>query len=308
MSAPDRLSAADFAALYDRLRHRPGWGKQDRRGALNLIGPAQVIAAARSVSKGQTVSLAAPIEHVPAADNPQPCVHELNLPSRGGVGSAGLEFATDSLALNVHGNADSHFDALCHVSYHGTFYSDLPAGRAAAAELSVDAIAAGGITGRGVLLDIPRLRGIGWLDPGDHVTATDLSEAERSQGVEVGTGDLLFVRVGHRKRRQAMGPWDAAAARAGLHPRALELVAERQVALLGSDSNNDTAPSIADGVDFPVHVLAIRALGLPLLDYLALDDLATSCHSLGRWSFLCVIAPLRLPTGTGSPVNPIALF
>ena len=301
------LSAAGFAELYDRLRRGAGWGEQDRRGALNHINPAQVAAAARSVSQGQTVSLAGPVEYGPAADDPQPCRHDLSLPHRDG-GSGGLGFATDSLALNVHGNADSHFDALCHVSYDGTFYNDRPADRSGAAELSVDVVAAHGIAGRGVLLDIPRLRGIDWLEPGDHVTAAELAEAANSQGVELGTGDLLFVRVGHRKRRQEMGPWDAAAARAGLHPRAVELLAQWQVALLGSDGNNDTAPSMTEGVDFPVHVLAIRALGLPLLDYLALEDLATACHSAGRWSFLCVVAPLRLMNGTGSPVNPIALF
>lgn len=302
------MSAADFAGLYDRLRHASRLGDHDRRGALNHINPAGVVAAARSVSQGQTVSMASPVEHVPAADNPRPCAHVLNLPSPDGVGPGGMDFATDSLALNVHGNADSHFDALCHVSYDGTFYNDLPADSASAAELSADAVAGDGIAGRGVLLDIPRLRGIDWLDPGDHVTATDLTEAEISQGVDLGTGDLLFVRVGHRLRRRELGPWDAAAARAGLHPQAMEVLAQRQVALLGSDGNSDTAPSIAEGVDFPVHVLAIRALGLPLLDYLDLENLATACRSLGRWSFLCVVAPLRLPTGTGSPINPIALF
>src|SRR5260370_34805803 len=160
---------------------------------------------------------------------------------------AGLGFATDTLALHVHWNADSHFDALCHVSYDGTFYNDLPADRAGSAGLSADAVAGRGIAGRGILLDILRVRGTGWLEPGDHVTSADLAEAERSQGVEVGPGDLLFVRVGHPERRQEMGPWEAAAARAGLHPQAMEVLAQRQVALLGSDGNNDTAPSFADG-------------------------------------------------------------
>lgn len=301
------VTATGFAELYERLRYRAGWGAQDRRGALNHIKPAHVTAAARSVSTGQTLSLAAPVGHEVTADNPQPCLHKLSIPPRDG-GSGGMDFATDSLALNVHGNADSHFDALCHVSYDGTFYNGLPADRAGVAEMSVDTVAERGIAARGVLLDIPRLRGIDWLNPGDHVDATDLTEAEISQGVQVGAGDLLFVRVGHRKRRQALGPWDAAAARAGLHPHAMELLADRQVALLGSDGNNDTAPSIAEGIDFPVHVLAIRALGLPLLDYLDLENLATACRSLGRWTFLCIIAPLRLPAGTGSPINPIAVF
>ena len=78
--------------------------------------------------------------------------------------------------------------------------------------------------------------------------------------------------------------------------------------MLGSDSNNDTAPSAAGGVEFPVHVLAINALGLHLLDYLEFDELVPLCEEAGRWSFFCVIAPLRLPRGTGSPVNPIAVL
>ena len=88
----------------------------------------------------------------------------------------------------------------------------------------------------------------------------------------------------------------------------LPLLAERQIAVLGGDGNNDTAPSSAEGVDFPVHVLAVNALGLYLMDYLQFGDLAPLCEREGRWSFLCVVAPLRLPTGTGSPVNPIAIM
>jgi kynurenine formamidase len=107
---------------------------------------------------------------------------------------------------------------------------------------------------------------------------------------------------------QSLGPWDAAEARVGLHPAALELLAERRIAVLGSDGNNDTAPSAVEGVDFPVHVLAINAMGMYLLDYLDLDALAERCEAKHRASFLCVVAPLRLREGTGSPVNPIAIF
>jgi len=178
---------------------------------------------------------------------------------------------------------------------------------AGAAELSIE-VARDGIVGRGLLLDIPRARRVPWLEPGDHVTADDLITTEAAQGVRIEQGDLLFVRVGHRSRRRALGPWDSGSARAGLHPAALELLAERRIAVLGSDGNNDTAPSAAEGVDFPVHVLAINAMGLHLLDWLQFDDLVAVCEELDRWSFLCVIAPLRLSAGTGSPVNPIAIF
>jgi kynurenine formamidase len=174
-------------------------------------------------------------------------------------------------------------------------------------QLSIE-VAKDGITGRGVLLDIPRLRGVRWLEPGDHVTTDDLAAAERAQQVQVRRGDLLFVRVGHRLRRSELGPWDAASQRAGLHPAAMEFVADRQVAVLGSDSNNDSAGDTADQVDFPVHVLAINALGVHLLDYLDFAELVPACEQAGRWSFMCVVAPLRLYAGTGSPVNPIAIL
>lgn len=151
------------------------------------------------------------------------------------------------------------------------------------------------------------LRGIPWLEPGDVVTAAELAQAAEAQQVTVGPGDLLFVRVGDRRRRSEIGPWDAAHARAGLHPAALEFIAERKVAVLGSDGNSDTSPSTAEGVELPVHVLAINALGVHLLDYLQFDDLVPLCEAAGRWSFFCAIAPLRLPHGTGSPINPIAV-
>ena len=223
---------------------------------------------------------------------------------------AALSFAMDRLEMNVHGNADSHMDALCHVMYDGTLYNGVPASTVSskgAAELTIE-VAKDGVVGRGVLLDIPRLHGVPWLEPGDFVTTDDLVAAEQAQQVRVGEGDLLFVRVGHRRRRNELGPWDAAAARAGLHPAAMEFVADRKVALLGSDSNNDAAGNAAEQVDFPVHVLAINALGVHLLDYLQFGELVPVCEEAGRWSFLCVIAPLRLHGGTGSPVNPIAIL
>ena len=115
--------------------------------------------------------------------------------------------------MNIHGNADSHIDALCHVIFDGTLYNGVPADTVTAAgatELSID-VAGHGIVGRGLLLDIPRSRGVPWLEPGDHVTADDLLAAESAQAARIGPGDLLFVRVGHRARRRSLGPWDAAA-------------------------------------------------------------------------------------------------
>jgi kynurenine formamidase len=303
------LSATEFRALYDRVRHMSRWGPADRRGALNNISPTQVVAAASGVCRGRAVSLATPIESEVALDNPDPAVH-LMTHGTSSAATFGLSFAMDRVAMNIHGNADSHIDALSHVIFDGTLYNGVSADAVTAAgatELSIE-VAGGGIVGRGLLLDIPRVRGVPWLEPGDHVTADDLITAEAAQEVRIEPGDLLFVGVGHRSRRRALGPWDAANGRAGLHPVALELLAERRIAVLGSDGNNDTAPSAAEDVDFPVHVLAVNAMGLHLLDWLQFDDLVVVCEELNRWSFLCVVAPLRLRAATGSPVNPIAIF
>ena len=307
---PDsEMSAASFHALYERLHRGAQWGADDRRGALNHITPARLAAAAGQVRAGRTVTMAAPLA-ASAADNPEPGArHMKHLPGEPSE-VAGLSFAADHLTMNVHGDVDSHIDALCHVSYDGALYNGFPPAAVTsrgASVLSIDETH-DGIVGRGVLLDVPRVRGVRWVEPGDHVTADDLTAAEQAAGLEVGPGDLLFVRVGHRPRRDEVGPWDVARSRAGLHPQAMEFLADRQVAALGSDGNSDTAPSAVEGVGFPVHVLAINAMGLHLLDYLQFEDLVPACEAAGRWSFLCVVAPLRLPGGTGSPVNPIAIL
>jgi kynurenine formamidase len=304
------LSAGEFRALYDRVKRMSLQGPADRLGALNNISSTEVVTAASGVWRGRAVSLAAPIETEVAPDNRDPVMHQMTHTGVSAGPASGLSFAMDRVALNIHGNADSHIDALCHVIFDGILYNGLSPGAVTAAgatELSIE-VAGGGIVGRGVLLDIPRVRGVPWLEPGDHVTADDLIAAEAAQEVRIEQGDLLFVRVGHRTRRRTLGPWDAANARAGLHPAALELLAERRIAALGSDGNNDTAPSAAENVDFPVHVLAVNAMGLHLMDWLQFDDLVAVCEELNRWSFLCVVAPLRLRAATGSPVNPIAIF
>ena len=271
------LDEAAFMMLYERLRDSASWGREDRRGALNNLTTTRVAQAAQEIRSGRTVSLAAAVENEVSEDNPDPSQYRMTGPSEPEVGSS-LQFALDRLAMNIHGNADSHLDALSHVLYQGTLYNGVPADKVGvSSELSLD-VARDGIVGRGVLLDIPRVEGRRWLEPGESVMGEAMAAAETAQHVTVGPGDLLFVRVGHRPRRDHYGPWDAARARVGLHPAAMQFLAERRVALLGSDGNNDTAPSVVSGVAFPVHVLAIHAMGMQLLDYLHFEALLALCE------------------------------
>ncbi len=310
MAESAALDETQFESLFQRLNTWNRWGPHDRRGALNYITPDCLASAASEVRAGISVTMSHPLELTASADNLDPPTHRMTMLPEAETDGPDLRFAMDYVGMNLHGDACSHLDALCHVDYRGVLWNAIPADTitpAGAAALGIDE-AHDGIVGRGVLLDVPRLHGRSWLEPGEHVFADDLRAAEAAQGVRVRSGDLLFVRVGHRRRRVELGPWDVASTRAGLHPTAMEFVAEREVAALGGDSNNDAAPSATAGVDFPVHVLAINAMGLYLFDFLQLEDLARQCESLGRWSFLCVTAPLRFPEATASPVNPIAIF
>jgi hypothetical protein len=101
-------------------------GPDDRRGALNYIIPAEVLAAAGEVRLGRTVSLAAPVEHWVTPGNPDPCQHHMKEPLKTDAG-LGLSISMDRIAMNIHGNADSHIDALCHVIFDGKLYNGVAA-------------------------------------------------------------------------------------------------------------------------------------------------------------------------------------
>ncbi len=305
---------ADELTTLSALRHRT---------------PARVAAAAALVRDGRTVSLGRRLDTHASRDNPAPAVHVMTqVPDplgagagacrqcRAGAGSGGesdldgVRFAKDYVGVDYHNDTHSHLDALCHVAYRGVLFGGQSARTVTSygAEYATVELLRDGLVGRGVLLDIPRSREIRWLEPGESVVPADLEAAEHDQRVRVDAGDILLVRTGHGRRLAELGPWDTVHSKAGLHPSTATFLAERRVTALGSDGNSDTAPSSTEGVDFPIHVLAINALGIHLLDYLQLEDLAATCAEVGRWEFLCVAAPLRIPGGTGSPVNPIAIF
>lgn len=282
------------------------WGDDDVRGALNHITPERVAAAARLVREGIAVTLSHPLDTVEGPDNPQPADHHMT--AWGGTGA--LSLAKDYVGVDYHNDTHTHVDALCHVGYEGSLYNGVPADAVTSSGATAHSIEVlkDGLLGRGVLLDIPRLRGVPWLEPGESVFRDELEAAELEERATVREGDILLVRTGHARRLRELGPWDTATAKSGLHPTATTFLAERGVAVLGSDTNADTAPSSTDGVDFPIHVLALAAMGVHLLDYLQFEELRPVCERTGRWEFLFVAAPLRITGGTGSPLNPIAIL
>ena len=311
MSATEAsVSGAEFGAIFDAVSNWGRWGDGDERGALNHLSPERIAAAARLVRSGIAVTLSQPLQTEARTDCPEPAEHRMTMLTDVDIGSGSVRFAKDYVGLDYHNPGHSHIDALCHVAYEGSIYGGRPSESVTAdgAQAESIEILKDGLVGRGVLLDVPRLRGVRWLEPGEHVSVEDLEAAERAQGVTVGAGDILLVRTGHYPRLAELGPWDTDEARAGLHPAAAHFLSDRGVAALGSDGNNDTAPSAAEGVAFPIHVLALNAMGIHLLDYLQFEDVVPRCEGEDRWEFLFVGAPLRITGGTGSPLNPIAVF
>ena len=303
--ATDELDAM-FAALSNWSR----WGVDDQRGAANFLTDAHRVAATRLVETGESLSLAHDLATEPMPEHPNPVQHHMlaSGDARDSNGIAGYEAARDHLALDIHGLWTTHVDALSHMFVRGQMYGGRPASevRSDGARSNTVLTLADGVIGRGVLLDIPRALGRGYLDTGEVVTVADLEAAEATQGVRAGTGDILLVALGREARKRATRGFDGFS---GLHSECLPWLAQRQVAVLGSDGISDPMPFVGTPEwPFPVHQIGIVAMGLHLIDNVRLAPLAARCAELGRWEFLFTMAPLRIPKGTGCPVNPVAVL
>lgn len=205
-------TASDMEQLAQQVSNWGRWGPEDERGTLNLLTPHHVVAAARLVQEGVTVPCARPVPVRPAPDNPQPARHFMVTggdDARHDPGLEDFERASDWLGLNLHGLPNSHLDALSHVFIDGRMYNGYPSSlvRSDGAERNTIMLAADGIVGRGVLLDIPAVRGVAYLEPGERIHVADLTAAEEAQAVRVEEADILLVATGRDARRAAVGPW-----------------------------------------------------------------------------------------------------
>ncbi len=306
--AQDRpKTLAEVEALVTELSNWGRWGKDDQLGALNLITPEKRKQAAALVREGKSVSLARVVEKEKAADNPDP-FEQTMLPNVNGGDS---QWTLDRYSVAYHGYAHTHLDALCHLIYRGKMYngfSQSEVGPQGAAKLSIRN-ARGGVFTRGILFDIPRLRGVRYLEPATPIYPEDLDAWEKHAGLKVGPGDVMFIRTGRWQRRAVLGPWDATdPGVAGLHVSCARWLKQRDVAILGSDAASDVLPSGIRGMTHPVHLLALHAMGMNIFDNCDLDELSEVAQQHKRWEFLLTAAPLPVDGGTGSPLNPLATY
>jgi Putative cyclase len=303
-------TAEEYAEYRTRFSNWGRWGDDDELGTLNFVTPDVRRRAAQLVREGRAISCSRPINTHSGPANPYPARHLVAVHDSGEM--------ADFLSMFVHGFADTHLDALCHLSaaepeltwnakplddYH------MPAEHTGTIDFWRD-----GIVTRGVLYDIPRLRGTACVEGGSPVHGWELADAAAAQGVEPRAGDAVLIRSGYGPYFATHDAQQGFLSPAGVHASCIEYLYEHDASMLVWDMQD--APIADQGIPNPrpipvplhVHAVVIPYMGMPILDNADFEPLALACAELGRWEFQFVVAPLVIPRATGSPVNPLAIL
>lgn len=307
-----RISPQQLEEWESELSNWGRWGDDDQRGTLNLITPEKTREAASLVQTGETVTLQHFVSEEEAIDSQtfSPTRHYMTAVDEE---TGEVRFALDAMEFGLHDGQLSHLDALCHyaterdgelVIFNGYPQNlDLDGCK----DLAIDRMGPGYVT-RGVLVDIPLMRGEDWLEPSTPIYIEDLEAWEEHAGITIGSGDALLIRTGRWAKRDAEGPWAYGATGAGLHASVLPWLKERDVALLVSDAVNDVQPSGVDSINRPLHEMTQVFMGLPLVDNGYLQDVAEVAAEEQRWTFMLSFQINQVPGGTASPFNALATF
>lgn len=308
---PTIANEADFRRAMTELSNWGRWGADDELGAANLITPAKRKQAIALATQGLPVSLAHDIPQERDADAPN-ILERVLAPVRP-TGTADQYRYTGT----YHGIVHSHLNSLdCHMMVDGKGYNGVPMEAITAAngcpKGNINALKDGIVT-RAVLFDATLLPGKataqGWLEPGTPIHRDDLEALEKLEHVTVSPGDVILLYTGRWKRRAALGAWPREIGFAGYHADVAFFLKERGVAFIGGDGPNDVVPTgLPASVPNPLHRLALVAMGVNIFDNLDFERAVEQARRLNRYEFLFSAAPLRVEKGTGSPLNPLAIF
>lgn len=274
-----------------------GYSAADTAGSLSFLTPDRVAAAIREVRSGRVVSLALPLE-----PGVTPGVELRRV-------ADDLEDAyLDEVTVAPHGFGITHLDAVGHTFHQGRGFG----GVAQATAIGPRGLRHGAVTSmlpgivtRGVLLDVATAFGVGFLERGSGISISMIEEAEAAAGTTVGTGDAVFIRAGIAARLAAERAADVPP-REGILAEVVEWLAERRVAVYAGDVIEQLPAS--GPLAMPLHTMGHVGLGLCLLDNPDLERLREACVREGRSTFLLVCSPLPISGGSGSAVNPLAIF
>lgn len=285
------------------------WGKDDERGALNLIGPDQVRRASTLVKTGEVLRLAQLLSGKTLLP-PHRCGMQLFMNRDGGDYAAGarapggFKFAEDTVIMPLH--FGTHIDALCHAwtgdeMYNGYLGNAVRSVRGAE-RLGVEKMPP--MVTRGLFLDMVQHKGHGEpLHPGTVITRADLQAACAKLGVTPERGDAILLRTGWLESQVDSKSADFNA-EPGIDRDAAAWLVECEVALIGADNFAVEVLPFAPGTVFPVHQLVIRDYGMPLIEGLDVSPLVAA----GRHEFMFMATALPIVGATGSPLVPVAVL
>jgi len=299
------ITKAEYERWQVELTNWGRWGKDDEMGTLNLITPAKRKQAAALVKDGVSVSLASNAATEKGVDVPCPVEWAMLIATQSS--------AMDRIAYPcIHGAGTTHLDSFAHVFFDGKMWNGYPVTglvttERGAGKNSILTMKSGIVT-RGVLYDIPKLKGVDYLEPGTRIFPEDLEAWEKKAGVKVGAGDALLLRWGRWTRRAKLGPWPVNEAMAGLDNSVIPWLKKRDIAILGWETPDYAPHPAGDLPPSSLHNFALTMLGIHLIDRADFDAISEAAAARNRWEFMLTIAPLPIPRGTGSPVNPIARF
>lgn len=304
----------DYIARYSRWGL---WGPDDQLGAMNLVGPEQVRAAAALVRDGQVISLTMPYDQTGPQrgglrSNPRLITTATGTDVLAGaqdrLGRLGsLGFADDMVIMGTQ--TGTQWDALSHIFHKGRMWNGYSAAEHTAAGAARNGIQhwSDRLVMRAVLVDLPVLRGVPALDDGYPITASDMEEALAATGASVQPGDALVVRTGQMAARR--GQWGdyAGGPAPGLSLYTVPWLFEKNIAAVVTDTYGvEVMPNEIDEYQ-PLHQIAIVHMGLALGEIFDLDALSVACAADGRYEFMLAATPLKITGAAGSPVGAVAI-
>ena len=300
------------------------WGDDDERGTLNHVTPDLIVAAAKLVKAGKTISMALPYDSAGPQTGGLGRFNPIHLMIRDGAdavaGTSVRDFyggidrymvGTDDIVI-MPLQSGTQWDSLAHIIFENKIYNGYSADQVSSKGAAKNSVtqAASSMVGRGVLLDVARAKGVGWLEPGYVITPEDLDLACELGGVEVGRGDFVFVRTGAMTQVRSRGDWGDYAGGPAPGPglASVDWFGSREIAAVASDTwGFEVRPNETPDVNQPLHVILIVHMGLWIGEIFDLDPLAEDCSVDGVYEFMYAGPPLPFTRAVGSPLNPMAV-
>ena len=306
MALPEELQE-----LAQKVSNWGRWGDRDERGTQNLIDADAVRRGLAQVRDGRHRSLAIPLDAgapqqggAPGRTAPLRTMLMVNQTFTGQDGDAGWNDDTVSMALA----AGTHIDALAHCSYGGFIYNGFPdscvTAMSGATRCGADKLDP--IMSRGILLDLPRAKGVDRLDAGYAVTAEDLDAAGELAKVTIVPGDVVLVRTGHMQHFHAGQIHAYNHDSPGLSTHTIEWVRDRDLGAVFTDTYvYEVWPPQDWAAMMVVHMIHLRDMGQIQGQNFDLEGLAADCADDGRYEFLFTAVPEPFTAACSAPVNPV---